>query len=117
MSSTPNTTPAFAAAQFRQPPILVRSPERELIYSFIDSERNYQNAKWNPDTCTSGGRHSRVEFLVYMRDYIEEALHIASREADERCNSRVDATIRKVAGLAVACMEQNGGHPRTSSTT
>ncbi len=111
MSDTPRTTPAYAAATY-SPRFTIRPLTREYVYGVIDSERDYQDAKWNPQTCTSGGKHSRTEFLVYMRDYIEEALHIASREADEHCDHRVDANIRKIAGLAVACMEQNGCHSR-----
>lgn len=117
MNHTPNTTPAFAVGGSYQAPINVRPESRELIYKFIDSERDYQDWKWNDATCRSGGRHSRTEWLVFMRDYIEEAMHVVSREADQHCDHRVDATMRKIAAMAVACMEHNGGHPRTSSTT
>lgn len=122
MSDTPNTTPAFERRiSLDRPPVNAivvssRSQQREVVYSFIDSERNYQDRKWNPATCMSGGVHTRTEWLVYIDDYIKEAMHIVSREAYQRCNHRIDAIMRKVAAMTVACMEQNGGHPRYEDT-
>ncbi len=87
---------------------------RKFIYETIDSERDYQESKWNANTTRSGGKHSNVEFLVFIRDYVEEALHKASREADPAANEFCKHNLRKVAALAVAAMEQNGCRERQS---
>ncbi len=34
-----------------------RSTKREEVYAAIDSERDYQDKLWNPETTTSGGLH------------------------------------------------------------
>ncbi len=79
---------------------------RPDVYAAIDRERDYQTTKWgNPS-------HSNVEFLVYMRDYIDEALHLASRNSDEAIADAVRHNIRKVTALGVAALEQNGVLPR-----
>jgi hypothetical protein len=74
-------------------------------FGAIISEREYQDAKWNKN-------HSNTEFLVYIRDYVEEALHFSSREADDKCLAKQQDSLRKIAALAVAAMEQNGSRPR-----
>lgn len=81
---------------------------RADVYAAIDGERDYQR-KWEDPTLTdSGGRHTNVEFLVYIRDYVEEALHFASREPDPKAVMFCTSSLRKIAALAVAAMEQNG---------
>ena len=76
------------------------------VISTIVEEREYQNALWGPTS--SQGNHSITEFLVYINDYTQEALHKASRFSDS--DARIDAlhSIRKIITLGVACMEQNG---------
>lgn len=49
-----------------------------------------------------------TEFLVFMRSYVEEGLQIESRMAAPKADEKVLHLVRKVAALAVACMEQNG---------
>lgn len=84
------------------------SASREAVYAAIDTERAYQK-KWENSAVTdSGGLHSNVEFLVYIRDYTEEALHIASRQPDPDARVQNTNALRKIAALAVAAMEQNG---------
>lgn len=82
--------------------------KRTEVYQAIDGERAYQ-MKWeNPEITDSGGRHSNLEFLVYIRDYVEEALHFGSREPDPKFTTFSQNNLRKIAALAVAAMEQNG---------
>jgi hypothetical protein len=76
---------------------------REEVYIAIDSERTYQDRMWNPDTTPSEGKHTASEYILYMEHYLEEARKIASTTAEG--NPRVLDFVRKVAGLAVACME------------
>ncbi len=86
---------------------------RNAVYAAIDTERAYQDQKWNPETTTSNGLHSPAEWLVYIEDYVTEAKHIASREADPGANIKVMEIMRKIAGMAVSAMEQNGALSRT----
>lgn len=83
-------------------------PTRKEIYQAIDGERDYQEGWKDPTLTDSGGEHSNVEFLVYIRDYVEEALHIATRKPDPEANIHTAHALRKIAALAVAAMEQNG---------
>lgn len=85
---------------------------REEVYVAIDGERDYQDKRWNSSTTESGGRHSNVEFLVYIRDYVEEALHFASRNPDPAAVDFTRHSLRKIAALGVAALEQNGVLPR-----
>ena len=80
--------------------------KRSLVYEALDGERDYQDEKWGPTP--SHGIHTATEFLVFMRDYIEEALHIESRESLVTADPKALDIIRKVTALGVACMEQNG---------
>jgi len=86
----------------------IDKPTREKIYEAIDKERNYQDGWKDPTLTTSGGLHSNVEFLCYIRDYVEEALHIATRKPDPEANNFCKHSLRKIAALAVSAMEQNG---------
>lgn len=85
---------------------------RREVFAAIEGERAYQETRWNPETTESGGIHSNVEFLVYIRDYVEEALHFASRNPDPQAIDFTKHSLRKVAALAVAALEQNGVVPR-----
>lgn len=81
---------------------------RQEVYRAIDSERNYQDKKWGLDRATSGGKHSPEEFLLYMEDYIDEARRFTSRHSCPAGPTFVLHTMRKLAAMAIACMEQNG---------
>src|SRR5690348_2933363 len=86
---------------------------RNIVYEVINEERDYQDSKWNEDTTASGGKHSNTEFLVYIRDYVEQALHYASRNSEQKVLPFTQDALRKIAALAVAAMEQNGVINRT----
>lgn len=81
-------------------------PERKEVYELIDSERSYQEERWH------GHKHSPQEWLTYIRDYCEEALHVGTREDDATCLPKQMANIRKIGALAVAAMEQHPTLPR-----
>lgn len=81
---------------------------RAEVYAAIDSERDYQDGKWG--TTLSGGRpgageRSVDEFALYITGYTNDLVHNASHFA--KTQDKLDI-IRKIAGLCVACMEQNG---------
>lgn len=80
--------------------------KRLSVYLRIDEERLYQEARHG------GHQHSVTEWLVYMRDYIEEALHTMSRHADPVASTRAMHNVRKATALGVACMEQHGAPSR-----
>lgn len=85
---------------------------RAEVYAAIDGERDYQRKWENPELTDSNGRHSNVEFLVYIRSYANEALEVASRAPDPEARVQNTHAMRKIAALAVAAMEQNGVLPR-----
>jgi hypothetical protein len=90
----------------------VTYPDRVVVYQAIDGERRYQKKWENPALTDSGGKHSNVEFLVYIRDYVEEALHYATRNPDPAAHVFTRHSLRKIGALAVAAMEQNGVEER-----
>ena len=85
---------------------------REQVYLAIDTERDYQDQKWTPETTTSNGQHSFEEWFMYIEDYVNEAKHILSRKAKQEADQEAAHIMRKVAAIAVAAMEQNGALPR-----
>lgn len=80
---------------------------REQIYKAIDLERDYQDSRWTEATTPTAGKHSNLEFLVFIQDYVNEAMHKSSREAGAELTF-TKHSLRKIAALAVAAMEQNG---------
>ena len=85
---------------------------RKVVYKAIDSERNYQDSRWNEETTSSGGQHSPEEWFMYIEDYVNEAKHILSRKNVNEAYPKAMDIMRKVAGMAVAAMEQNGTNNR-----
>jgi hypothetical protein len=85
---------------------------RKEVYELIDGERDYQDSRWNASTTITEGQHTPGEFLVFMQDYLREAFTQISRQGEPKASQDALGTIRKLAGLAVACMEQNGAPPR-----
>lgn len=73
---------------------------RKYVYETLDEERDYQDLKWGTDERPTVGN-----FLVYMQDYMTQAIHdLTHNIGDEKALD----TIRKITALGVACMEQNG---------
>jgi len=83
------------------------------VYLAIDSERKYQDSLWNAETTASAGQHSPEEWFMYIEDYINEAKHILSRKKIDEAYPQAMDIMRKVAGMAVCAMEQNGTRNRT----
>lgn len=78
---------------------------RQEVYRLIDTEREYQDTRWNRSNITH--KHSPEEWFTYMIDYINEAQHILSREDFKTCNIKAMDIMRKVGAMAVAAMEEN----------
>ncbi len=88
---------------------------REEVYKAIDSERDYQERLWSEKNAP-GHKHSHSieEWLVYMKDYLDEAFHQVSRvgAGTPEYLKSLD-TIRKVTALGVVAMEDNGAPIRS----
>lgn len=85
---------------------------REEVYAALDSERAYQENRWNASTTTSEGKHSFSEWIAYMEDYLAEAKHILARTAKQKAYPDVAHIIRKVTAMGVAAMEEHGAPRR-----
>lgn len=85
---------------------------RPEVYKLIDGERNYQDARWGVTPGSTQGWHSTQEWLSFIQDYANEGLHLGTREADEVAYIKQLAILRKIAGIAVAAMEQHGAPSR-----
>jgi len=93
--------------------LTVRRADRSEVYNAIDSERDYQDSKWTPEATTTAGQHENpLEWLTYMKNYCEEAINVMCRQAEPGASEFALHTIRKVAALGVAAMEQCGVRTR-----
>lgn len=81
----------------------------------IRGEREYQNLRWNEANISSGGQHSLEEFIVYIEAYLIEMKIALSHSGDDATQEKMQGQMRKVATMAVACMEQNGVVVRNQS--
>jgi len=89
--------------------------KRKNVYKLIDNERDYQDSRWNTDNETRSGKSdildqdkSLAEWLNYLEFHLGEAKHgVYSLEP-----KKTKESIRKIAALAVACMEYNDCPPR-----
>jgi hypothetical protein len=72
---------------------------RQEVYKAIDSERDYQEAKWG------GHSHEVGAYITMLRTYISRADEAwTSNNGDDAALEMV----RKVASIAVHCMEEHG---------
>jgi hypothetical protein len=83
---------------------------RQRVFAVIDGEREYQEGKWTP--ANSDYYHSEAEWLVFIEDYVHEAKQVYSRFPGDEARRFVLHTLRKIATLAVAAMEQHGAPTR-----
>jgi hypothetical protein len=49
-----------------------------------------------------------VEFLAFIQDYVNEALHYCARHGEPGATEFSAHSLRKIAAMAVAALEQNG---------
>jgi len=85
---------------------------RQEVYEAIDSERDYQNSRWNENTTTSKNKHSLEEWYTYMEDYIDEAQHVLSRTARQDADPIALDIMRKVIAMGVCALEEHGAPKR-----
>lgn len=83
---------------------------RNAVYDLIDGERDYQDRRW----ADSGGRpksDSETPVSSWLL-YIETQLNRAKDSIYNLDEQGALEYVRKIAGLAVACMENNETKPR-----
>ena len=84
---------------------------REDVYAAIDTERDYQDAKWPQDGRPEAPNPLSVgEFLLLIEEYAAKARTEWANE--KKPEERTLREIRKIAGIAVNCMEQHGAPHR-----
>ena len=89
----------------------VKKLSRKEVYDLIDGERMYQDREW-PEGNGSGGSNPLTvgEFVLLMQSYLRQADEVWIREG--KPNVKTSEFVRKVAGIAVNCMEQHGAPAR-----
>lgn len=88
---------------------------RQEVYAAIDTERAYQDkqwpsAEWSGDNNVSPNALSIGEFILLMEEYASQARYSWTREKRPEMNAL--NIVRKIAGIAVNCMEQHGAPKR-----
>ncbi len=85
--------------------------ERKDVYGLIDGERAYQierHVELFEDTPHSDENHSVGDWLIFMQEHVVQGMgSVYGLDTDDALNQ-----VRKVAALAVACMEYNTTQPR-----
>src|SRR5260221_14630936 len=83
--------------------LMPHSVTRSDAFDAIVGERVYQDQRWA--SSPSMGHHETGAYLSFLQSYITRAIdEITQNETDEQA---LDSG-RKIAALAVACMEDNG---------
>ena len=81
---------------------------RFQAYRAVDSERDYQDKKWGKSLSANrpgNGERSVDEFVLYIAGYTQDLVNTASHSSNKE---EILNIVRKIAGLAVHCMEQHG---------
>lgn len=89
-------------------PTTFQPATRDQVYAAIDTERAYQDAL-PPTRTDTQGEHSVGEHLVLLKEYVDRAL---KAWVDNPGDDPALHVVRKVAGIAVRCMEQHGAPKR-----
>lgn len=91
--------------------------EMKFNQKFIDcmlSEREYQEMMWNKNTTESGGYHSHMEFFVFIKDYLDEAINLLSRNPEPEASDKASHNIRKIGAMSLASLEKNSSMESTT---
>ena len=84
---------------------MTSKPPRADVYAAIDGERDYQDKQWKgPDHQHEVGAY--ITMLTYYVQKAQEAWTVKSGDYDAL------HVIRKIAGIAVHCMEEHGAPKR-----
>ncbi len=85
---------------------------RTIVFNAIGSERNYQDTKYGKGSAGSSLNRTIDEFALYIEEYAVQLRSLAATSVD---NWEKLIAVRKVAALAVACMEAHGAPYREES--
>ena len=88
-------------------------PDRQQVYSAIDTERAYQD-KLIVQTYgdLNAHNHSLEEFIMYMEVLLADAKKILSTVWGPKAQEQALPIVRKVTALGVAAMEEHGAPRR-----
>lgn len=84
----------------------MRPEAREEAYRAIDSERDYQDKMWFETGSSGHGLLSIGEEILLIEEYAAKAREAWSKERYPE-KTALDI-VRKIAGIAVHCMEDHG---------
>lgn len=85
---------------------------QEQVFELIRGERRYQDSRWNESTTVTGGDHSFEEWIIYIEHYLAKAKTVLATTTKTVADPEAADNLRKVAALAVAALENNGGPAR-----
>jgi hypothetical protein len=91
----------------------IKKPRRhdiEDVFDAIRGERKYQDSLWSQ--AETKGIHTVPEWLLFIRSYLREAEEISARRAAPEADVDSLHIMRKIAAMAICCMEQNGVYQR-----
>lgn len=88
--------------------LLVTHGVNSDVVSWIMSELKYQAKRWNQETTTTAGLHDPFEFNLFIKNYNSEAETFLSRNGEPEASELALINLRKVAGMIVSCLFQNG---------
>ena len=87
---------------------------RAEVYSAVDSERNYQDHHWPQDGFSPDDEEPNQltvgEFVLLLDEYASKARAVWTTE--KKPEGLTLDVVRKIAGIAVNCMEQHGAPRR-----
>lgn len=86
-----------------------KSMTRAQVYALIDGERDYQDSLGTDRREPFEVPHCTGEYLVMLATYLRKAEDAWTNTAG---NHDALDQIRKIAAIAVHCMEDNGAPPR-----
>jgi GTP cyclohydrolase III len=87
----------------------MRLEKREEVYRVIDAERDYQNSLGPDRTDTEDGSHEVGEYITMLHHYLNEATSSWTKNAGSQAALH---NMRKIAAIAVRCMEEHGALER-----
>jgi hypothetical protein len=89
--------------------------DRSAVYKLIDGEREYQEAmgkKYGWGQGQGASNHSIAEFAWMIEEYSMRLRAEWHQPETDKAKDGSLAMMRKIAGLAVACMEAHGAPER-----
>jgi hypothetical protein len=88
----------------------VAKSTRQEVYAAIDQERAFQDTLWPGRECGTSNPLKIGEFILLVEEYAAKARTAWTKEKAPEMEA-LDI-VRKIAAIAVNCMEQHGAVPR-----